>query len=93
MVVPTKIQTIWPNRNHETNAPHSSAFHGRMLLIDIHLNRTLKRSQKPLAAASSSSFVGRWGIFGRCKYFDTDAARDSAWLSELAAESAPAAAL
>ena len=66
--------------NHDTNAPHSSAFHGRILRIDSHLNRTLKRSQNPLAAARSSSFVGRCGSLGTwicCRYLDTDAVMES----------------
>lgn len=66
--------------NHDTNAPHSSAFQGLMLLIDIHFSRTFDLSQNPLAAARSSSLVGRWGIFGRCgrcKYLDMDEAIDS----------------
>lgn len=43
VVVPTKIQTRCPNKNHDTKAPHSSAFHGRILLMENHLNRTLSR--------------------------------------------------
>ena len=46
-----------------------------MLLIDTHLNRTFNLSQNPLAAARSSSLVGRW--VGRWKYFDTEDAIDS----------------
>ena len=77
VVVPTRIQTKCPNRNQETNAPHSSAFQGRMLRIENHLKRTLSRSPKPLAAANSSSLVGRCGIFGRCMYLYMEFARDS----------------
>jgi hypothetical protein len=72
VVVPTKIQTMCPNRNQDTNAPHSSAFQGLMLLMENHLKRTLRRSRNPLAAASSSSLVGRCGIFGRCRYLDME---------------------
>lgn len=74
VVVPTRIQTRWPNMNHETNAPHSSAFQGRISRIDIHLNLTFILDQKPVAAASSSSFVG---LLGSCRYLDTDAAIES----------------
>ena len=82
VVVPTRIHTRCPKRNHETKAPHSSAFHGRMLRIENHLKRTLSLSQKPLAAASNSSLVGRCGICilgmcGRCRYLDMESARDS----------------
>lgn len=76
-MVPTKIHTICPNTNQDTNAPHSSAFHGRMLRMENHLKRTFSRWPKPLAAARSSSFVGRWGIFGRCRYLDMESARDA----------------
>lgn len=62
VVVPTKIQTRWLRMNHDTKAPHSSAFHGRMLRMESHLNRTFSLWEKPLAAARSSSFVGRWGM-------------------------------
>ncbi len=77
VVVPTKIHTRCPNKNHETNAPHSSAFHGRMLLIENHLKRTRNRCRNPLAAASNSSFVGRCGILGKCRYLDMESASDS----------------
>lgn len=78
MVVPTRIQTKWPNNIHDTKAPHSSALNGRVLLIEYHLNRTLSLSQNPVAAARSSSLVGRCGIFGKCgrwRYFETDSER------------------
>jgi hypothetical protein len=66
VVVPTKTQTIFPSTNQETKALQSSTFQGRTLLIENHLKRTFRRDQNPVAAASSSSFVGRWGNFGRC---------------------------
>lgn len=80
VVVPTRIHSRWPSMNQETNAPHSSAFQGRMLRIECHLNRACRRCQKPVAAARNSSLVGRGGIFGRwdCRYFDMEAAMDSA---------------
>lgn len=77
VVVPTRIHTRCPKKTQETNAPHSSAFHGRMLLMENHLNRTFNRCRNPLAASSSSSFVGRCGIFGRCRYLDMESASDS----------------
>lgn len=63
-----------PSINHETKAPHSSAFQGLMERMDAHLKRTRSRCQKPVAAARSSSFVG---LCGKCKYFETDDASDS----------------
>lgn len=66
VVVPTKIQTMCPRTNQETNALQSSTSQGRALLMENHLNRIFSLDQKPVAAASSSSFVGRCGIFGRC---------------------------
>lgn len=78
MVVPTRIQTKCPNNIHDTKAPHSSALNGLALRIENHLKRTLSLCQNPVAAARSSSFVGRWGIFGRCgrcRYFETDSVR------------------
>ena len=66
VVVPTAIQTMFPRTNQETKALQSSTFHGRALLIVNHLNRTFNRDQNPVAAASNSSLVGAWGIFGRC---------------------------
>ena len=59
VVVPTKIHTKCPSINQDTKAPHSSAFHGRMDRMDIHLNLTFNRCRKLVAAARSSSFVGR----------------------------------
>ncbi len=59
VVVPTRIHTKWPSINQDTKAPHSSAFHGRIDLIDIHLNRTLSLCRKLVAADKSSSLVGR----------------------------------
>lgn len=75
VVVPSKIHTRWPNMNQDTNAPHSSAFHGLMDRMDIHLNLTFNLWRKLVAAARSSSFVGRWGMDGR--YFDMDDAKVS----------------
>jgi hypothetical protein len=66
VVVPIKIQAMFPSTNHETKALQSSMFHGRELLIENHLNLTFSRDQNPVAAASSSSLDGRWGIFGIC---------------------------
>ena len=66
VVVPTKIHTMCPRTNQEINALQSSTFQGRALLMENHLNRIFSLDQKPVAAASNSSFVGRCGIFGRC---------------------------
>lgn len=78
VVVPTRIHTKWPNRIHDKKAPHSSALNGRVLRMENHLKRTLSLCQNPVAAAKSSSLVGRGGIFGRCgkcRYFDTESVR------------------
>jgi hypothetical protein len=64
VVVPMKIHAMFPNTNQDTKALQSSIFHGRTLLIENHLKWTFSRDQKPVAAARSSSFVGRWGILG-----------------------------
>lgn len=77
VVVPTSTQRRWPNKTQETNAPHSSIFQGRMLLMEAHLKRTFIRCQNPVAAASSSSLVGLCGILGMCRYFETVVAIDS----------------
>ena len=42
-------------------------FQGRTLRMENHLNRTFNRDQNPVAAASNSSLVGRWGIVGMCE--------------------------
>jgi hypothetical protein len=65
VVVPARIHTMCPRNTHDTKAPHSSAFHGRMLRIETHLKRILSRCQNPLAAARSSSLVGRCGRCGK----------------------------
>lgn len=81
MVVPTRIHTKCPNNIQDTKAPHSSALNGLALRIENHLKRTLSLCQNPVAAAKSSSFVGRWGIFGRCgkcgrcRYLETESLR------------------
>ena len=77
VVVPTRIHTKCPNSTQDIKAPHSSMFQGLMLLIETHLKRTLSLSQKPFAAANSSSLLGRCSICGIWRYFDTDAVIDS----------------
>ena len=87
VVVPTRIQTIFPKTNQETKALQSSIFQGRTLRIENHLKRTFSRDQNPVAAASSSSFVGRCVILGMCgrwRYFPggvVASGRDSVFFS------------
>lgn len=60
VVVPTTIQRTCPQKIQLRNAKISSTLYGRTDLIENHLKRIDSRCQKPVAAASNSSFVGRW---------------------------------
>lgn len=60
VVVPTRIQMTCPTKIHEKKALMSSLLKGRRLRMENHLKRTRRRDQKPVAAARSSSLVGRW---------------------------------